>query len=93
MPRFYVYVLASHSRRLYVGVTSDLLRRLVEHRLGRSSFTARYRISALVHYETTTNAIAAITREKQLKSFVRRKKLALIERSNHEWRDLAADWF
>ena len=93
MRQFYVYILASHSKRLYVGVTNDLLRRLNEHRSHLSGFTARYRITALVHYEITANSVAAIAREKQLKTMIRRKKIELIERSNPEWRDLAADWF
>jgi len=93
MRRFYVYLLASHSRRLYIGVTNDLLRRLAEHREGRCEFTSRYRITRLVHYEYVADAMSAITREKQLKGWLRRRKIELIERTNPFWEDLAADWF
>ena len=93
MRRFYVYLLASHSRRLYVGVTNDLLRRVAEHRHGRCRFTARYRITRLVHYETADDAMSAIAREKQLKGWLRRRKVELVESTNPFWEDLAADWF
>jgi putative endonuclease len=77
---------------MYIGVTNDLARRLEEHRVSRDSFTARYRIVKLVHYEVTNDVIAAISREKQLKGWLRRKKKALVEKTNPEWRDLSADW-
>jgi len=63
MHQFFVYILASRSHRLYVGVTNDLTRRIHEHRTGTCAFTSRYRITRLVHFETTTNPIAAIARE------------------------------
>ena len=89
---FCVYILASRSRRLYVGVTNDLVRRLGQHRAGQSAFTARYQIDRLVYYEQTPNAGAAIAREKELKGWTRERKLALVEAVNAGWRDLAADW-
>jgi len=92
MRQFYVYVLASRSRRLYVGVTNDLLVRLAQHREGRCGFTARYRIRRLVYFETTGNVMSAIEREKQIKSWRRAKKVALIAASNPTWDDLAALW-
>ena len=62
--QFYVYILASNSRRLYVGITNNLMRRLWMHRNGvGSTFAARYRIRKLVHYEVTANSYAAISRE------------------------------
>ena len=65
MRRFYVYILASLSRTLYVGVTSDLPRRVYEHKHKlRGGFTARYNVNRLVYYETTENSRAAIEREK-----------------------------
>jgi putative endonuclease len=91
--QFYVYFLASHSHRLYIGVTNDLLRRVAEHREGCCSFTSRYRITKLVHYECLGDAMSAITREKQLKGWLRRRKIELIESANPFWEDLAADWF
>src|SRR5688500_155371 len=65
---YYVYILASHSRRLYVGMTRDLLRRVAEHQAGTTpGFTRRYRIDRLVYFEHTHDVHAAIAREKQLK--------------------------
>jgi putative endonuclease len=92
MRQFFVYILASKSRRIYVGVTNDLERRLYEHLSGAVSFTARYHIHRLVHFETTASAIAAIEREKQLKGWLRSKKIALIESSNPTWTALSASW-
>ena len=86
-----VYILANLNRSvLYVGVTSDLLKRIPEHRerLNPRSFTSRYRVDRLVHFEPFQDIVAAIEREKQLKSWTRAKKLALIEKGNREWRDL-----
>ena len=93
MREYYVYILASASKRLYVGATNNLVRRLWQHRSGcGSEFAARYRIVALVHYETTGNPYSAISREKQIKGWRREKKIALIESRNPDWRDLAKDW-
>jgi putative endonuclease len=94
MQRLYcVYILASHSRRLYIGVTNDLPRRLLEHRRRDSPFshTARYRITRLVYYETSEDPYAAISREKELKRWGRERKLRLIESRNAGWLDLGAD--
>lgn len=87
-----MYVLANRSRRLYVGVTNNLLLRLVQHRDGQSEFTARYRITRLVYFETCDEAMTAIEREKQVKSWRREKKIALIQSMNPAWDDLASDW-
>jgi putative endonuclease len=85
-----VYILACHSRRLYIGATNDLARRLHEHRRGdRLGFTARYRTTRLVYFETTTDVRPAIAREQQLEGWARRRKLALIESVNPDWTDLA----
>ncbi len=90
---YFVYLLSSHSRALYTGVTNDLVRRVAEHRAGLGSrFTAKYRITRLVHFEATENAYAAISREKQIKGWSREKKLRLVERMNPDWRDIAVDW-
>jgi len=94
MPTFHVYILASHSRTLYVGVTRDLKRRLFQHRQGEiPGFSARYHTNRLVYFESTTEARAAFAREKQLKSWTRARKIALIESVNAGWHDLARDWF
>ena len=86
-----VYVLANMNLSvLYVGVTSDLLRRIPQHRerLSPQAFTSRYLVDRLVHFEPFQDIVAAIEREKHLKSWTRAKKVALIERRNHEWEDL-----
>jgi len=95
MPKtFTVYILASLSRRLYVGMTGDLLGRLQEHRTAiLPSFTTRYRINRLVHFEQTPNVRAAIERETEIKGWSREKKVQLIERTNAGWLDLSQDWF
>jgi putative endonuclease len=96
MPRtFYVYILASRSRRLYVGVTNDLLRRLAEHRrrVDPCCHTARYNITRLVYYETSENVYSAIAREKEIKGWGRERRLRLIESVNAGWLDLGADLF
>jgi len=94
VPRdYFVYVLANWSRTLYVGVTRDLERRLFEHREGLvQGFTRKYRIHRLVYFEATTDVLAAISREKQLKSWRRCRKVALIESANPCWRDLSEEW-
>ena len=90
MPHDYcVYILASRSRTLYVGVTTDLARRLAQHRSGVSEFTRRYRIQRLVYLERTGDVASAIRREKQLKGMSRRKKLDLITAQNPGWDDLS----
>ena len=94
MKTFHVYILASRSRVLYIGVTSDLMARLHQHRTHAvPGFTTRYRVTRLVHLEETGDAHAAIAREKQLKGWRRSKKIALIEAENPSWEDLAAGWF
>ena len=90
----FVYILASRSRVLYVGVTADLWRRMWEHRTGAlPGFTRRYGVDQLVYYETTQDPLGAIRREKQIKGWARVKKVAMIDSMNPEWNDLAKDWF
>jgi len=89
---YFVYMVASVSRTLYVGVTNDLARRMNEHRTkAADGFTARYNIHRLVWYEVTGNVSAAIAREKQLKGYNRAKKVALIEAENPGWNDLGEE--
>jgi putative endonuclease len=93
MPGYYVYILANGKRMLYVGVTNDLQRRINEHRLKQiPGYTQHYNISRLVYFESTLNVSAAIVREKQIKGWIREKKLALIEASNPKWADLSEGW-
>jgi putative endonuclease len=91
MRTYYVYILASRSRSLYIGVTNNLLRRLRCHRDGQIHTTAKYRIVRLVYVETTADVLAAIAREKQLKGWLRKRKLALISAANPGWDDLAPE--
>lgn len=88
-----VYLLANRRNgTLYTGVTSHLPRRVWEHRNKVvDGFTSRYGVYLLVYYETTESMYAAITREKQIKGGSRRKKIALIEDFNPDWRDLYLD--
>ena len=93
MRSYWVYILASRSRRLYVGVTSDLESRLWQHKSGTiEGFTKRYHIQRLVHFEETPDVIAAIAREKVLKGWRRSRKVSLIEANNPHWDDLSAAW-
>ena len=91
---FYVYILASDSRELYVGVTNNLIRRVAEHRQGADpySYVFRHETTRLVHVEAAGEARDAIRREKQLKGWTRGRTLALIESTNPGWKDLAAAW-
>ncbi len=90
---YYVYILSNRSHTLYTGVTGDLERRVRQHKAGRgSTFTKRYNIKQLVHYESTNNVYTAIEREKQIKGWMRGKKIELIESTNPEWTDLSAGW-
>ena len=87
-----VYILASpNGRALYVGVTTDLGRRLEEHRRGMSIHTAQYKITKLVYIESHDTAPIAIDREKQIKRWRREKKIALIDAANPEWLDLSSE--
>ena len=94
MPRtYYVYIMASLSRVLYIGVTGNLRRRIHEHKHDLlPGFTRNYRVHRLVFVENTRYAADAIAREKQLKGWTRRRKIALIESANPQWIDLAALW-
>ena len=89
--QYYIYIVASLSKRLYIGVTNNLMRRIWEHKQALSGFTKRYHIKRLVYYEMTEDVMAAIEREKQLKKWRRSKKIALVESMNPEWRDLYRD--
>ena len=87
---FFVYIRASPTRELYIGVTNDLTRR-VEHGAGLNpdSYSSRHGTSRLVYFEMTSDSLSAIHRESRLKRLSRQRKLRLIENMNPEWRDLA----
>jgi len=92
MKSYCVYIMASHRRILYIGVTRDLDKRVWQHQhnVHPWSFTARYRVHKLVYFETYSNIVAAIAREKKLKHFTRAAKVGRIESRNPKWRDLSA---
>ena len=90
--RCYVYILASKSRTLYIGVTNDLTARVLQHRSSEiDGFTSDYKVHRLVYYEQHAWIQHPIAREKQLKRWRREKKVWLIERENPTWEDPAAD--
>ena len=91
MPRYYVYIMASLSRRLYVGATTDLKHRVWEHKTGACRFTRCYRITRLVYFECFSDRDAAFARERQLKSWFRDRKCQLIEKHNAGWLELKPD--
>jgi len=91
--RYAAYIMASRSHTFYVGVTNDIARRVREHKSHTfEGFTARYNVDRLVWYEIYDNIHRAIGREKQLKGWVRSKKIALIEALNPTWQDLSEEW-
>jgi putative endonuclease len=90
--QYWVYILSSRSRTLYVGVTSNLTQRIYQHRHQlMAGFTKRYNITRLVYFEETNSVHAALKREKELKGWLRSRKIALIESFNPAWRDLGKD--
>ena len=92
--QYYVYIMTNHSHTLYTGITNDLQRRVHEHKNKLiPGFTQKYNITSLVYFEETPDVKVAIQREKQIKVWLRAKKIALIETSNPEWRDLSATWY
>lgn len=91
--QYYVYILSSFRKALYIGVTGNLLARLEQHRTGTGSrFADRYRTSRLVYLEYGTSVHGAIRREKQIKGWTRSRKIALIESVNPDWREITEGW-
>jgi|SRR5579871_4633069 len=90
---FWVYILSSKSRRIYTGVTNDIGRRVREHKEGRiEGFTRKYKINRLVYFERFHYVKNAIAPEKEIKSFDRAKRVALIASINPAWSDLSEEW-
>ena len=90
---YYVYILSSRSRSLYIGVTNNLQRRIAEHRKAAAgTYTALYNITRLVYFERFQYIGNTTTREKELKDRARDRKTALIEANNPTWTDLAESW-
>jgi len=93
MKQYYVYIMTNRSRTLYTGVTNDLERRVYEHKHKLiPGFTSKYNITRLVYYEVWSDIREAIAREKQIKGWLRAKKIALIESINPGWEDLSEEW-
>ena len=90
---YYVYIMSSKRKVLYVGVTSNLTQRVYQHKHKMiKGFTKRYNIDRLVYYTETNDVMEAICFEKKVKGWTRAKKIALVESVNPDWEDLAASW-
>ena len=91
---YFVSLMSNRSKTLYVGVTNSLIRRVREHKLGiGSQFASRYKVDRLVYYERFEDVHRAIGREKEIKGWLRVKKIALIVSVNPAWRDLSSEWY
>jgi putative endonuclease len=94
MKQYFVYIMTNKNRTLYVGVTNNLERRVYEHKNKLiKGFSSQYNLTELVYYAETNDIREAIAREKQIKGWLRAKKVTLIEEENPLWVDLSADWF
>lgn len=90
---YFVYIMTNRSKTLYTGITNSLVRRVREHKSGiGSSFTCKYRIDRLVYFERFEDVRNAIEREKEIKSWHRIRKIALIVAVNPAWKDLSLEW-
>ena len=93
MKQYYIYIMNNRSNTLYIGVTNNLQRRMYEHKHHLTAgFTSKYDLTRLVYFEETSDVNIAIAREKQIKGWLRAKKVALIESMNPDWRDLSEEW-
>ena len=91
--KYWVYIVASATGTLYTGMTGDLYKRIMQHKAGEiEGFSKTYKCDRLVHYEGDDDVRKMINREKQVKSWRREKKIALIEKTNPRWQDLAEHW-
>ena len=91
---FYLYIMASKTGTLYVGMTNNIKRRIYQHKNHLiPGFTDKYGIGRLLYVETMSDPLSAIKREKQIKAWRREKKVALIDSINPRWNDLSQDWY
>jgi putative endonuclease len=91
--KYWVYIVASRTGTLYIGMTNNLYVRVMQHKSGEiDGFSSTYHCDRLVYRESFDDVLIAIDREKQLKGWRRSKKIALIETKNHRWEDLAEKW-
>ena len=94
MKQYYVYIMSNVARTIYTGVTNNLERRVYEHKKKLvPGFTSKYNLTQLVYYAETNDIREAIAREKQIKGWLRARKVALIEEMNPGWLDLSEGWF
>jgi putative endonuclease len=90
MKDYYVYIMTNNSKTLYTGISNNLIRRVYEHKNKVvEGFTKKYNITKLVYLELFNNPDDAIRREKQIKGWIRKKKIDLIESMNPDWKDLS----
>ena len=90
--QYFVYIMSSTNKALYIGMTNNLERRVWQHRNGQgSAHTKKYKINKLVYFEETSDVISAIEREKALKGWKRDKKITLITKHNPNWKDLSTE--
>ncbi|HXZ41400.1 MAG TPA: GIY-YIG nuclease family protein [Terriglobales bacterium] len=93
-PQYFVYIMSNRSKTLYIGITNNLLRRVWEHKQGvGSEFCKHYKLDRLVYFERFQYVDNAIAREKQIKGWLRIKKIALIVSQNPTWGDLSEKWY
>lgn len=91
--QYFVYIMSSNSGTLYIGMTNSMYRRALQHKSGAiEGFSSKYHCTRLVHCESFDDVHRAIGREKQLKGWLRAKKIALIDSKNPRWEDLAEKW-
>ena len=91
---YFVYIMSNRSKTLYMGITGNLIQRVRRHKLGIASrFTTKYRLDRLVYFERFEDVHNAIEREKEIKGWLRVKKIALIISVNPAWPDLSLEWF
>ena len=91
---YYIYIMTNQSDTLYTGVTNELTKRVYQYKNKLlPGFTPKYNITRLVYFEETNDVQAALAQEKQIKGWLRKKKVALIESVNPKWLDLSADWY
>jgi putative endonuclease len=91
---YFVYIMSNASRTLYIGVTNNLERRVAQHKSKLvEGFTKKYNLIWLVYYAASNDVHEAIAQEKQIKGWIRSKKLALINQFNSTWKDLSMEWY
>ena len=91
--KYWVYIVASRTGTLYIGMTNNLYARVMQHKSGEiEGFSSRYKCHRLVYWEGSDDVLKTIDREKQLKGWRRAKKILLIESVNPRWEDLAEKW-